>query len=356
MSEGALMILGIHGPQLSVEEARRFRELQPAGYILFSRNMIDPQQTRQLTDDLRDLSEELPLIAIDEEGGRVSRIRGFAACAPSAQAMGAHADMGKIADAAEMTTDLLLLLGVNWNFAPVLDLDHFPNAANAMGGRCWSRNPQRVIDYVGQWNRWARKRGIVTCAKHFPAGGRAMVDPHHDLPSSSATLEELLREDVIPYTALMPELDAIMLAHVDFPAIDASRPASLSARIIRRFLRDQLGFDRQVLIPDDLDMAAIQKRFGRGEDARLAIEAGNDLALICHQTEGIEAVAKSIEELPCTILEEAHQRVHRLRRKLKTPVPWTDAAWQGACSRMAALGDVIKEPQAIVEASPVQDY
>jgi len=148
---------------------------------------------------------------------------------------------------------------------------------NSLRGRCWGRDPQRVIDRAGQWNRWMRKRSIRSCGKHFPACGRALSDPHHDLPSSDATLAELLKEDVIPYTALMPELDAIMLAHVEFPNIDPEHPASMSKRMIRGFLRDQLGFDKHLVLTDDLDMGAITQRYGRGEDARRAIEAMNDL-------------------------------------------------------------------------------
>ncbi|MEN9535838.1 MAG: beta-N-acetylhexosaminidase, partial [Verrucomicrobiota bacterium] len=239
MGDGSLLLLGLEGPELKPEEAALFRRLQPAGYILFSRNIVSPEQTRKLTDDLRGLSVDLPIIGIDQEGGRVTRTKEIAPVLPSAEALAARADMGKIADAGALTGDLLQLLGCNLNFAPVLDLAHFPGLANALRGRCWGRNPQRVIDYAGHWNRWMRKRSIASCGKHFPACGRAVSDPHHDLPSSPATIEELLREDVIPYTALMPELDSIMLAHIEFPNIDPDFPASLSPKIIRRFLRDQ---------------------------------------------------------------------------------------------------------------------
>ncbi|HEX5791492.1 MAG TPA: glycoside hydrolase family 3 N-terminal domain-containing protein, partial [Luteolibacter sp.] len=173
MSDGALMILGLAGPELTPEEAALFRRLQPAGYILFGRNIVTAQQTRKLTDDLRDLSRDLSIIAIDQEGGRVTRTKDIAPTPPSAQALGALGNPGLIADLACHTADLLRLLGFNLNFAPVLDLDHFPAKSNALGGRCWGRNPQRVIDGAGHWNRWQRKRGIAGCAKHFPAGGRA---------------------------------------------------------------------------------------------------------------------------------------------------------------------------------------
>ena len=264
--------------------------------------------------------------------------------------------MGKIADAGALTGDLLRLLGFNLNFAPVLDLDHFPETQNALRGRCWGRDPQRVIDYAGQWNRWMRKRSVASCGKHFPACGRAQSDPHHDLPSSPATLEELLREDVIPYTALMPELDAIMLAHVEFPNIDPQFPASLSPRIIRRFLRDQLGFDRHLVLTDDLDMGAITSRYGRGQDVKLAIEAGNDLALICHRTDTAEIAATAIASLPHWMTEEARDRVERFRRKLHHPLVWSEKKWQGTCDALAALAAEVPEIQTGQADSPVAGY
>jgi beta-N-acetylhexosaminidase len=356
MMDGSLLVLGISGPQLTSEEAALFRELQPAGYILFTRNIVTAEQTRKLTDDLRDLSSDMPIIGIDQEGGRVTRTKDIAPAAPSAPALATVGDMGKIADAGAFTGDLLRLLGVNLNFAPVLDLDHFPEAQNALRGRCWGCDSQKVIDYAGQWNRWLRKRSIASCAKHFPACGRAESDPHHDLPSSPATLEELLREDVIPYTALMPELDAIMLAHVEFPNIDPDFPASLSPRIIRKFLRDQLGFDRHLVLTDDLDMGAIANRYGRGQDVKLAIQAGNDLALICHRTDTAKIAATAIAELPRWMIDEAQDRIERFRRKLHPPITWTEKKWKDTCDSLAKLAAEIPEVQAVHASSPVADY
>lgn len=353
---GSLLVLGISGPDLTPEEAALFRKLQPAGYILFTRNIVSAEQTRKLTDDLRDLSSEMPIIAMDQEGGRVTRTREIAPVAPSAPALAKHGDMVKIAEAGAFTGDLLRMLGVNLNLAPVFDLDHFPGTPNALRGRSWGRDPQRVIDRAGHWNRWLRKRSVASCAKHFPAGGRALSDPHHDLPSSEATLEELLREDVIPYTALMPELDSVMLAHVDFPNIDPDFPASLSPRIIRRFLRDQLGFDRHLVMTDDLDMDAISTRYGRGQDVKLAIEAGNDIALICHRLDTAEDAARAIAELPHWMTEEARDRVDRFQRKLHPPLAWSENKWQKSCEALAKLAGEVPETDAGDATSPVADY
>lgn len=326
MPDGALLLLGLTGPELTPDEAALFRKLQPAGYILSTRNIVSPSQTRKLTDDLLALSTDLPIIAIDHAD--------ISPSAPPAPALAARGDMKKTAEAGQLTGDLLRLLGFNMNLTPVLDLDHFPGHLNALHGRCWGRDPQRVIDHAGQWNRWLRQRPMTTCAKHFPAGGRAPADP----PSCPATLDELLREDVIPYTALMPELDAVMVGHADFPNIDPDFPASLSPRIVRRFLRDQLGFDRHLVLTDDLDAEAITKRYGRGEDVKLAISAGNDLAMIRHRTETAEIAARAIAELPRNVTEDARQRVERFRlKKLHRPVAWSDVKWEITCTAIARL-------------------
>ena len=356
MMDGSLLVLGIAGPELTPAEAALFRKLQPAGYILFSRNITTAHQTRKLTDDLRDLSSEVPIIAIDQEGGRVTRTKEIAPPLPSAPALAALGNPTRIAEAGAFTGDLLRMLGFSLNFAPVLDLDHFPETQNALRGRSWGRDSQRVIDHAGMWNRWLRKRSIASCAKHFPAGGRALADPHHDLPSSPVTLEELLREDVLPYTALMPELDAIMIGHVEFPNIDADFPASLSPRIIRRFLRDQLGFDHHLVLTDDLDMGAITTRYGRGQDVKLAIEAGNDLALICHRTDTAEVAARSIAELPHWMTEEARERIEKFRRKRIPPPVWSDKKWREICATLAKLAAEVPEIETPQSASPVTDY
>lgn len=343
--DGELLLLGVKGTELTRDEASLFRKLQPAGFILFTRNIQSPQQTRKLTDELRELSRDEPILSIDQEGGRVTRTRGIAPELPSAQAFAANPVPDQIARAGEETADLLRMLGLNLNFAPVLDLDHFPGLQNALRQRCWGRDPQDVINRAGMWNRWTRKRGMLGCGKHFPACGRALSDPHDDLPSSSATKEEIMAEDVIPYTALMPELDSVMLAHVMFPAIDPEFPASLSKKIVTGWLRDQLGFDKHLVMTDDLDMGAIVKRYGRGEDAKLAIAAGNDLAMICHDTESAELAARGIAEVSIGIRDDARKRLERFRKKMKSPPLFSESRWEETCRKIAEVVAKTPEPE-----------
>ncbi len=354
--DGSLLLLGVKGLELTVEEAGLFRRLQPAGFILFSRNVGSAVQVRRLTDELRSLCVDEPILAIDQEGGRVERTKGIAPSLPSAVAFAAKPDEVQIAMAGCATADLLRLMGLNMNFAPVLDLDYFPGLKNGLNQRCWGRDSQDVINRAGVWNRWMRKRGVLGCGKHFPACGRAMVDPHDDLPVAEATIEEMMREDVLPYTALMPELDAVMLAHVRFPNVDAEYPASLSRRIVRGWLRGQLGFDDHVVMTDDLDMGAILKRYGRGEDVKLAIMAGNDLAMICHQVESAEVAARAIGELSLDVRDEARRRLERLRRKMSGPLVWSETKWEETCEMIRGVAATTPEVGEADERSAVVGY
>lgn len=358
MSRGNLLMLGIPGAELDAPVASVLQRAQPAGVILFRRNIVSPIQLRRLTDQLRDLLGEDLIIGIDQEGGRVTRTQDIAPVLPDAAILATQANPQQLAQAGALTADLLMLLGCNLNFAPVLDIDHHPDAHNALRGRCWGADSQAVINRAGVWNRWQKRRGMRTCGKHFPAGGRAMADPHHDLPIAEVDLSTLLREDILPYTALMPELDAVMIAHVRYPMLDPQWPASLSRRIVTDFLRHQLGFDRHLVITDDLDMGAIRQHYSHGEDVKLAIRAGNDLAMICHQLDRVALAQQALEELSNAEVDDSLQRVARFRKRLSLPLPWSEQRWHQTCEEISALCQKFAPPAAAGETviSPVTQY
>jgi len=351
------LLLGLAGPQLEPAERRLIERLQPAGYVLFSRNLVDARQTRELTDSLRALHPGLdPILAIDQEGGRVTRTAAFAPPLRAAPELAAHGDPNLIARAGAATATLLRLLGINLDLAPVLDLDHFPDRANALRGRSWGRDPQRVIDHAGMWNRWLRKRSLASCAKHFPAGGRAESDPHHELPVCHADREQLLAEDIIPYTALMPEIDAVMLAHIQFPRLDPELPASLSPAVVDGLLRRQLGFDRHLVLTDDLDMGAIADRFPEQRDIDLALAAGNDLAMICHRLERAETAASVAARRPLGERIDREQRLERFRDRLHAPLTWRDSIWTDTCNELKEIHAAVPSLPTLNTDSPVADY
>ena len=349
------VIAGVEGVVLTPRERELFSRLQPAGYILFTRNITDYELARELTDELRQLTTgpDAPIIAIDQEGGRVVRTADIGVQLPSAAALAQRGDSHIIRQAAYYSARCLHTLGVNTNFSPVLDLAS-PHA-NALPSRCWGNGSQEVISHAGVWNRATTGRGIMTCGKHFPGMGAAECDPHHDLPVLHGTRASFLQEASIPFTALMPELPSLMIAHLLIPEIDAELPTSLSPALVQGFLRDQLGSEG-VVFTDDLCMGAIARRYTPAESAALALRAGCDLPLVCHNAvEHLEAVAAAVAELPAGLLEQVEQRVERFRLHLSTVPPMPFIEWNDYLKDVAAFTARVPEVQA-APGSPVQNY
>ena len=323
---GQFLITGVPGPELDPDTARRFKALQPGGFILFGRNIKSPQQLRKLIDDLRDLSEIEPIITIDQEGGRVSRLRLIGSEPPNAQALREKGDSKLIKQHGKLTGRLLRLFGFNLNLCPVLDISYDDTADNSLKGRCYGRDTQQVISNAGVFNRAMRGQGILSCGKHFPTYGSADVDPHHELPVIRRTKKELLAEELIPFTALMPELDSMMIGHAWFPDFDPDRPrwpSSLSHNIIQKLLRDQLGFDDGLVMTDDLDMGAILNEVTFEQTIHEAMKAGNDLCMICHRLEMVEEAHRHLTSLPDSLLQTALHRVRRAKRNMRPPEKWS---------------------------------
>lgn len=350
------IIAGVEGILLTERERELFTRLQPAGYILFSRNISDYEITRELTDDLRGLTQgpDAPIIAIDEEGGRVVRTAGIDVCLPSASALSSTKSEHIITQAAYYNAQCLFTLGVNTNFAPVLDLD--TKQPNALPGRCWGTDTQELISRAGVWNRALLRRGIMTCGKHFPGMGGAAVDPHFSLPTILGTRDEFLAEATIPFTALMPELPSLMIAHLMLPGIDSQLPSSLSPALVQGFLREQLGYDG-VVFTDDLCMGAIANTYSPEQSVPLALLAGCDLPLVCHDAVAhLEAVAAAVEALPAELLQEVERRVTRFRIMLSTFEPMRFIEWRDFLKDVAAFTTSVPEVDPAAPSSPVFDY
>lgn len=349
------VIAGVEGLVLTERERELFSRLQPAGYILFTRNIADYELTRELTDELRRLTTgpDEPIIAIDQEGGRVVRTAEIGVQLPSAAALAKKGSAHHIRQAAYYNAACLHTLGVNTNFAPVLDLAS-PHA-NALPSRCWGYGTQEVISHAGVWNRATFGRGIMTCGKHFPGMGAAECDPHHDLPVLHGTRDSFLASATMPFTALMPELPSLMIAHLLIPEIDADRPTSLSPALVQGFLRDQLGYEG-VVFTDDLCMGAIAKRYTPAESAAMALRAGCDLPLVCHDVVAhLESVAAAIEALPADILEAAARRIELFRLHISTQKPMSFIEWNDYLKNVAEFTASIPEVSA-TPGSPVQGY
>ncbi len=350
------VVAGIEGVTLTPRERELFARLQPAGYILFTRNVADYEETRELTDELRRLTEGPfePVVAMDQEGGRVVRTAEIGVRLPSASALAAADDQHLIRQAALYGVRALHTLGVNTVFAPVLDLSS--SHANALPSRCWGADSQSVLSRAGVWNRALHRQGIMTCGKHFPGMGEAALDPHRDLPVLHGTRADFLKEAAIPFTALMPELPSLMVAHLLVPEMDAELPTSLSPELVRGFLRDQLGYEG-VVFTDDLCMGAITGRYAPAESVPLALRAGCDLPLVCHgAAEHLEAVAEAVAALPRELLAAVEERVNHFRMQLTTHRPLSFLAWNDYLRELDAFCARVPEPSSATPGSPVQDY
>lgn len=322
---GQLLLMGVPGTEMTPELAERLRRLQPGGYILFGRNIQSPDQVRRLIDDLRDLSETEPIITIDQEGGRVSRLRLIGQEPPNAQQLRERGDRSLIKKHGSLTGRLLRLFGFNLDLCPVLDISHDDNADNSLKGRCYGTTADQVIDFAGTFNRSLRKEGILSCGKHFPTYGSADVDPHELLPVIELSRERLEKEEVAPFRALLPELDSLMIGHAWFPAFDPERrwPSSLSHNIITRFLRWQLGYEDGLVMTDDLDMGAILNEVSFEQTIQEAVKAGNDLCMICHRVEMVEQAREHLKAVPEPQLNDALRRIERFKGRMARPKKWS---------------------------------
>lgn len=321
MSLGQLLLTGVPGPKLDSETAARFKKLQPGGFILFGRNIKSPEQLRKLIDDLRDLSDIEPFITIDQEGGRVSRLRLIGDEPPNAQALRDKGDPDLIKKHGRLTGQILRLFGFNLDLCPVLDISYNDTADNSLKGRCWGKDPQQVITNAGIFNRAMRKEGVLSCAKHFPGYGPAECDPHEFLPVITKRRAEMEMSELMPYTALLPELDCVMTCHSNYTAYDPGRgrwPASLSHNVCTKLLRDQLGFDG-LAMTDDLDMGAILNEVTFEQAIQEAVRAGNDLVMICHRLEMVELARQHLEGVESPVLHDALLRIERTKKRLVKP-------------------------------------
>ncbi len=318
---GQLLLTGVPGPELDSETAARLKKLQPGGFILFGRNIQSPEQLRKLCDDLRDLSEIEPFITIDQEGGRVSRLRLIGDEPPNAQALRDKGDQRLIKQHGRLTGQLLRFFGFNLNLCPVLDISYDDAADNSLKGRTYGKDPQQVVSNAGVFNRAMRKEGILSCGKHFPGYGPAECDPHEFLPVITKSREALEREELLPYRTLLPELDSVMTCHSNYTAFDPDRgrwPASLSHNIVTKLLRDQLGFDG-LAMTDDLDMGAILNEVTFEQAIQEAVRAGNDLVMICHRLEMVELAHQHLQGVEDPILHDALVRIEKTKKRLQPP-------------------------------------
>src|SRR5215813_6501139 len=297
-SVGQLIMTGVPGKELDAETARLFRRVQPGAYILFGRNLESAAQLRKLVDDLRDLSQIEPIITIDQEGGRVSRLRLIGNEPPNAKQLRDKNDIELIRRHGDITGRLLRLFGFNLDLCPVLDISFDDDAENSLRGRCYGKTVEQVVRNAAAFNRAMRGQGIASCGKHFPGYSAAASDAHYQLPRIDRTREQLDQYELAVFRRFVGDVDSMMICHGWYPCFEPQpTPATLSRRIVTELLRNELGFDG-LIMTDDLDMGAILTAYRLDDTIRLAINAGNDIVMICHRIPEIETVRGVLSKLP----------------------------------------------------------
>ncbi|WP_075006371.1 beta-N-acetylhexosaminidase [Stigmatella aurantiaca] len=329
-----LFMVGFPGPRVDADFAALMKD-GIFGAILFKRNVGSAPETAQLCRDIKTRADRPFILSVDQEGGRVARLRGTPfTTLPPLRELGQGGDETLARRAGLLLAHELRAVGFDWDFAPVLDVDTNP-ANPVIGDRSFSREAEAVARLGVALARGLEAGGVASCGKHFPGHGDTTTDSHHTLPRLAHDLERLRRVELVPFQAFAQAgLASLMTAHVLFEALEPGLPATMSRRVLHGVLREELGFDG-VLVSDDLEMKAIADHYSVEEAAVQGTLAGVDLFLVCHsapvQRRAIEALVKAVESgrVPRERIAEAHRRLAKLEARFAHP----------AEDRLATLGD-----------------
>lgn len=305
---GALM-LDIAGTTLTQEDIELLSAPQVGGVILFGRNIESPAQVRALTDHMRQVRPDI-LIAVDQEGGRVQRLRQGFTLLPAMGRFGElySNDPQRALELAEKCGWLMaaevLAVGIDFSFAPVLDLN---DISDVIGDRSFAQNIQDIIPLASAFLKGMKRAGMASTGKHFPGHGSVKADSHVAAAIDTRSYAEIQQKDMRSFIQLQPQLDALMPAHVIYSQVDPN-PAGFSEFWIQKVLRQELGFDG-VLFSDDLSMQAACVAGGADARIQAALKAGCDMGLVCNDRAAQCIALEGIEDLPLP----NQQRLERMR-------------------------------------------
>ena len=297
-SIGQLLTIGFAGMEVSPGLSSLLKQVQPAGVILFARNIKTPEQTWRLLRECQN-SVDAPLFTcVDLEGGNVDRLRDALGAAPAAADVFAVDDPRLNRKHGQIIGENCRALGFNVDFAPVLDLA-FETSRSVLGSRAVSVEPQATVAYARDFLSGLKAAKVLGCGKHFPGLGEGRLDSHHQLPVIEKSLKALWAEDLVPYRVLRRELPLVMISHAAYPQVTTTRtPASLSKIWITDILRKKIGY-RGLVASDDLEMGGVLSAASVAEAAVEFVRAGGDLCLVCHREdrvlEAYEALTRAAE-------------------------------------------------------------
>jgi beta-N-acetylhexosaminidase len=317
---GQLLIVGFDGSTMTPQLASLLKRLQPAGVILFARNIKSIEQTWRLLRDCQKCVSTPLFTCVDLEGGKVDRFRDVLGPTPSAAEVFATGDRKLYRKHGQIIGENCRALGFNVDFAPVLDLA-FEASRNVMSSRVVSANPRETIAYAREFLAGLRTAGVLGCGKHFPGLGEGKLDSHHELPVIEKSLKRLWPEDLFPYRTLRTQLPMVMVSHAAYPLVTKDQtPASLSKAWITDILQERMGY-RNLIVSDDLEMGGVLSAAPVGEAAVQFIRAGGDLCLVCHREDYVEQAFEHLmhasERDPrfARRVAESSRRVLRLKEK-----------------------------------------
>ncbi len=292
-SIGQLLIVGFDGAEMTHRLSSLLTRLQPAGVILFARNIKSAEQTWQLLRDCQKRVSTPLFTCVDLEGGSVDRFRNVLGPTPAAADVFATGDRKLFRRHGQVVGKNCRTLGFNVDFAPVLDLA-FEASRAVMSSRSVSPEARETVAYAREFLAGLRATHVLGCGKHFPGLGEGTLDSHHELPAIEKPLKKLWAEDLVPYRMLRAEMPLVMISHAAYPLVTYDRtPASLSKIWITDLLRKRIGY-RNLIVSDDLEMGGVLSAAPVGQAAVQFVRAGGDLCLICHHA---DHVAQAFEEL-----------------------------------------------------------
>ena len=319
---GQLVVAGFAGTTIPPELRALARDFDLGGIIFFARNVEAPEQVAELAYEARSLSHEMPVwVSVDQEGGKVARFRAPFTEWPPMIALGRSGDLSLADRFGRALAIELGAVGVTLDYAPVLDV-HTNIANPIIGNRALSTRADDVARFGAAIIGTLQRHGIAACGKHFPGHGDSSTDSHDELPVVEHPSDRLRAVEIEPFrAAIAAGVAAIMTAHVVYPALDASTPATLSSSIVSGLLREELGFDG-IVVADDMEMKAIAETYSIGDATVKAIGAGCDMVLLCgpdtgRQVSAIEAVIHAIEDetLPKARVSDALVRQRRVKER-----------------------------------------